>query len=242
MKNTLRNTLPKFFLIGLLSLLPAACSKKSPDISAPAPKAETKTFDNSGAGNAVSQANRDAQVVPNDQKTPLDTSKAADSELSKRSTDDLLLDMGLGLHNQGRDDEAREAFEDAFLNSGNAKAVSNLGNYEFLDGNYAKAKEYYQLAVDTDPDFAEGWYNLGNAVYALGKGKSETGKTTLSEAAASEAESYYRKSLELKPDFKMAQENLVRLLLQMDRPEEAAVYLKAAKESAQKASAQKPSQ
>jgi len=44
--------------------------------------------------------------------------------------------------------------------------------------------------------------------------------------ALSEAEQCFRQALKLDPDFTFARDNLGRLLLAMNRPEEAAVYLK----------------
>jgi len=137
-----------FFLMALLLLLLAACSKE-PDSSA----LKDESAASGNAGNAMSKENRHAEGISNEQKAQSDTPKAVEPEPLK-SLDSMFLDMGLVLHKDGRDAEAREAFEDALLyNPRNAPCLSNLGNYEFLDGNYAGAKEYYQQAVDADPNF-----------------------------------------------------------------------------------------
>ena len=126
--------------------------------------------------------------------------------------DRVLLNFGLALHEVGRDTEARAAFEEAVsVNPKNAPSLNNLGNYEFLAGRYAEAKKFYQRAVESDPTFAEAWYDLGNAVIALGEPWGD-------------AEQHYRHALQLSPDLTLAQDNLARLLLAMNRPREAADY------------------
>jgi tetratricopeptide (TPR) repeat protein len=128
--------------------------------------------------------------------------------------DRVLLNMGLSLHEIGRDAGARAAFEEAAaLNPQNAPALNNIGNYEFLEGRYAEAKTYYQRAIEADPGFAEAWYDLGNAVIALGEPWAG-------------AEAHYRHALKLSPDLILAQDNLGRLLLAMNRPDEAAAWFK----------------
>jgi len=232
MKNNPRNAWRMAFLVALLLLLPAACGRKSPDNSTPK-AAIKKTSVTSDADNAASQENRDAQVAANDQKTPPDTPKDADTK-PVASIDDIFLDIGLASHDLGRDDEACFAWEQALLfNPRNVVAMNNLGNLEFLYGNYAEAKKYYQQASCTNPDVDVSWYNLGNAVIALSQQQSDAAS---SKAAMSEAEQYYRYALYLNPDFALAQGNLARLLRAMNRPDEADAI------DPQKTNAKKPSQ
>jgi len=142
-------------------------------------------------------------------------------KIGPTNLDRVLLNFGLALHEVGRDTEARAAFEEAVsVNPKNAPSLNNLGNYEFLAGRYAEAKKYYERAVASDPDFAEAWYDLGNAAVALGQSLSEAEKLR----SFGEAEQHYRRAIKLSPDLLMAKDNLARLLLEMNRPKEAAEY------------------
>ena len=203
-----------FLPVALLLLLPAGCSKK-PDTSAP--KAEPKT-----AANVVSQENRDAQAVPNDQQTPPDTAKDADLAASgTMSLDNQLCDEGQALVKAGRNEEAREKYEDALLlNPKNASALSSLAKFKVDDGDWAGAKEYLLESLSADPKFGPAWNNLAVVTMALG------GKDSLSQAA-----DYMRQAVSLKPDVMAFQMNLGNVLLKAGRAEEAIPYLKAASDT-----------
>jgi len=207
MENNPRNASRMFFLIALLLLLPAACSKK-PDSSAP--KGEPKA-----AANAVSQENRDVSAVPNDHQTPPDTTKDADIAPTQ-PRDRTLYDEGKALAEAGRNDEARKKFEDAVnLNPRNALALNYLAKYELDDGNKATAKEYLLRAVNADPEVGEIWNNLSVITMSLGEKDWEK-----------EAVQCMRQAVSLSPDVTAFQFNLGNLLVRVGRPEEAIPYLK----------------
>jgi len=164
-----------------------------------------ETYGNVGYG--LSGAKRFEEAIPYYQQALFYMRKIGLTNLDR-----VLLNMGLAMHEVRRDAEARKAFEEAAaINPKNAPALNNVGNYEFMDGRYAEAKKYYQKAVEADPQFAEAWYDLGNAVFSLGEPWSEV-------------ERLYRHALEIDPELTIARDNLARLLLQMNRPDEAAAY------------------
>jgi len=202
-----------------LLLLPAACSKEP---GSSAPKDEIKKISDN---NAVSQENRDAQAVPNDQQASSDAPQATDPAPSE-SIDKTFTDIGEAARDAGRDNEAREAFEDALLfNLGNLIALSSLGKYEFDDGNYAGAKAYFQQMITTNPDISEGWNNLAVATLQLD-----------GDDGLGEAEQYFRQAVYLMP-IGAFQMNLANVLLKMNRPEEAIPYLKAVSATGSEAAA-----
>ena len=68
------------------------------------------------------------------------------------------------------------------------------GNFYFDAEDYNKAVEYYNKAVELNPNYGTAWNNIGVAYYNLGN--------------YNKAVEYYNKSLELNPDYDIAWNNL----------------------------------
>ena len=94
---------------------------------------------------------------------------------------------------------------------------NNLGILSVQDRQGEEAVREYQKAIDLNPDFAEAYDNLGNALGRLGRG--------------AEAVERYQKALELDPENVKAHSNLGVALGRMGRPSEAIGHLEKALES-----------
>jgi tetratricopeptide (TPR) repeat protein len=94
-------------------------------------------------------------------------------------------------------------------------ALNALGNALFTAGRPGEALVHYQAAVRVKPDYAQAYYNLGNA---LGKTPGR-----LSEAVAP-----YEEAIRLQPDFLEAHFNLAVAFLKLSvRTGEARQHLEA---------------
>lgn len=93
-----------------------------------------------------------------------------------------------------------------------ASCTINRGTLQFELGNYQKAAELYQLAVELNPNCIEGWYNLGNVLDDLGR-------------SVEAAESYY-KGLELDNSCANIHFNLAIVLTQLGKEEVAELHWK----------------
>jgi len=127
----------------------------------------------------------------------------------------LLLNLALAMHKTGRGGEARKTLEDAFIaDPKNASFLDAAGDYEYLTGNYAGAKEHYLQASEADPSLDKAWYGLGNASYRMGDTAS--------------AIKYYRQTISTNPFAVEAHGNLGSLLAQTGQWDEAIAELKTA--------------
>jgi len=76
--------------------------------------------------------------------------------------------------------------------------LKSRGDKYFRDGELARAEEYYRQALAANPEFAEAWNSLGNALCLQGR--------------HAEATACYQKAIALKPDYAGAYNNLGNLL------------------------------
>jgi tetratricopeptide (TPR) repeat protein len=103
--------------------------------------------------------------------------------------------------------EATEALNKAVqLNPGNAqgaaKAYFNMGANLVNSGQAANATEFFKKATDTDPTYAEAWYQLGSTSMMKGTVDPKTGQQTYPPDTATALKKY----LELQPNGAHAQE------------------------------------
>jgi tetratricopeptide (TPR) repeat protein len=103
--------------------------------------------------------------------------------------------------------EATEALNKAVqLNPGNAqgaaKAYFNMGANLVNSGQAASATEFFKKATDTDPTYAEAWYQLGSTSMMKGSVDPKTGQQTYPPDTAPALQKY----LELQPSGSHAQE------------------------------------
>src|SRR5207253_5717876 len=109
-----------------------------------------------------------------------------------------LNNMGLVWYARGVDDKARDYFKRAAReNNDFAQPRSNLGALEFNAGNYKEAASLFESAIEIDPRFQDGRYNLAVSYLRLGQ------EADASNAPALEwykkAEVQYRRFIELFP-------------------------------------------
>ncbi len=102
--------------------------------------------------------------------------------------------------NQGKDEEAIKAIEDAKLeNPNDAALMQSEADMYYKLGNIEKYKELMEKIVANDPENPDLLYNLGVSASRLGDNDQAMG--------------YYKKALELKPDYPAAQINMAALIL-----------------------------
>ncbi len=93
-------------------------------------------------------------------------------------------------------------------------AYNNMGNLRRADGDLTGAKTAYEMALQIDPNFARGHYNLGMTLKGLG---------CLKDAIAA-----YQQAIELNPTYPEAYQNLGVVLLKLGLvPESLAAFGKA---------------
>ncbi len=108
--------------------------------------------------------------------------------------------LGLLAHQQGRDIEAIEHYQQAIrAHSGYSEALCNLGMIFAGQGRQQQAVSLFQAAIQAKPDNMEAYNNLGGALVKQGRYR--------------EAESCFRQALRLKPEAPEPRRNLELLLL-----------------------------
>ncbi len=102
--------------------------------------------------------------------------------------------------NQGKDEEAMKALEDAKKENPNDTALMQAEADVFYKlGNIAKYRELMEKIVANNPENPDLLYNLGVSASRLGDDEN--------------AMKYYKKTLELKPEYAAAQINIAALIL-----------------------------
>jgi tetratricopeptide (TPR) repeat protein len=125
--------------------------------------------------------------------------------------------LAAALKNLGRTEEAIQELQTSLRHTpNNPEALNLLGSIlTYQPGRLAEAVEKLEAAVDAAPKFSEAHNNLAIAlVKTPGRGF--------------DARMHFEEALRLNPDFVLARINLVKLLIAMDRPQDAAKELKAA--------------
>ena len=84
----------------------------------------------------------------------------------------------------------------------------------FQEGRYAEAGQRFQQAVNTDPNDADGYYNLAATYHRLGKVNNQP-------AELQQAESYYHLCLDKNPNHLDCHRGLAVLLVEENRPQDA---------------------
>ncbi|WP_431857490.1 tetratricopeptide repeat protein [Azospirillum sp.] len=129
----------------------------------------------------------------------------------------MLYNAGIGLHGQGRLEDAVTAFRDAVdADPTFAEAHFNLGNTLAHGGRWDEAVEAYRAAAGLAPNAAEPSFALGVAYEQLGHARAAAGHRI--EAAAA-----YRAALLFRPEAPMAHVALGKVLLEQGRAADAAV-------------------
>jgi tetratricopeptide (TPR) repeat protein len=120
--------------------------------------------------------------------------------------------LGMVLGRLGRHQAALAAYAEALaLWPAYPEALNNRGAALQALGRPEEAAASFRAAIGARPDYAEAWGNLGNTLRLLGK----------TEDAAVEAESAYRRQLELAPDDPVALSNLAATLKERQHDDEA---------------------
>lgn len=109
--------------------------------------------------------------------------------------------LGLACHNLNEIELAEKYYNKGLdLNPNSFEIFHNLGNLEAKKKNYQKAREFYEKTIGLYPKDAETFYNIAK-IYTDFEGKLDLGKQ------------YYKRAIELEPDFFMAYNNLASIYL-----------------------------
>ena len=117
------------------------------------------------------------------------------------TTDNIIAEcnLGLALHESGKDDEALQHFENSIrINRHQPEVLSSLGVFYLEQGRVEDSLAYLQEALEIEPRLQDGHYNLGNTYLAIGK--------------ANEAMAEYQRALEIEPDDTDSLNNLAWIL------------------------------
>lgn len=136
--------------------------------------------------------------------------------------------LGISLFAQGRTAEAIEAFRAALALRDDPLTRVDLAAALAAAGQHGAARDEYRRALAADPHNALGWYNYANLL-----------RVRSGDLAA--AEDAYRRALELRPGLAEAHLNLAALLLERERPAEAAASLRRALELGERDAPWRPS-
>lgn len=132
----------------------------------------------------------------------------------RRASEALRLNHeGLAQLDQGKDEEARQAFDAALaLDAENAAAHSNLSSLESQAGHYEQALAHARAAVAAEPEAAVHHYNLGHLLALMGRDEQAL-------------ESLHR-AVKLDAGYASAFNELGNVYLHLDRPAEAEEVLR----------------
>ncbi len=107
--------------------------------------------------------------------------------------------LGLVWYARGDDERARRFYIRAIReNNDAAQPRSNMGVLEFENGNYVEATKFFESAIEIDPRFENGRYNLALSWLRVGQKAVAEGKDPT--AAYQNAETQYRRMFELFPN------------------------------------------
>lgn len=121
-------------------------------------------------------------------------------------------------------DEAMVELKEAVrLKPDMAEARFNLGILEEEKSRPEAAEPWFQQAVELDPALAEAWFRLGNVVLSRAQGKPGGADTPETKALLVRARECYGRALKVNPGYTEALYNVILVLLQEKRVEEAEV-------------------
>ncbi len=168
---------------------------------------ELKSIKFSGVETEFVATNKEnGEVEPFDSKQTRDLSVKSGTYIKpeERKTEskmgEIAKNIALIYMNQGKDEEAIKAIADARKENPEDSALMQAeADMYYKQGNVAKYKELMELIVAKDPENPDLLYNLGVSASRLGDNE--------------QALSYYKKALELKPDYSSAQINVAALIL-----------------------------
>ncbi|WP_103863907.1 tetratricopeptide repeat protein [Aquimarina sp. I32.4] len=123
-----------------------------------------------------------------------------DVRVSDSKKGEIAKNIALIYMSQGKDEEAIAAIDDAKKENPNDSALMQAeADVYYKLGNVAKYKEIMEKIVANDPENPDLLYNLGVSASRLGDNEQAVG--------------YYKKALELKPDYAAAQINIASIIL-----------------------------
>ncbi|SHI49368.1 tetratricopeptide repeat protein [Aquimarina spongiae] len=168
---------------------------------------ELKTIGFSGVATEFVATNKETgEVEPFDSKQTRDLIVKSGTHIKpeERVTDskkgEIAKNIALIYITQGKDEEAMKAIEDAKVENPNDTSLLQAEADVFYKlGNLEKYKEIMEQIVANDPENPDLLYNLGVSASRLGDND--------------QALDYYKKTLELKPDYTAAQINVAALIL-----------------------------
>ena len=150
--------------------------------------------------------------------------------------------LGFGLAQQGRHQEAVEAYERALeIEPDYGFAHNNLGNALDKVGRHEEAIGHFRKALELDPAYSEAHHNLTNVLVEenrleealehareavrlrpdFAEAQNNLGNLLTRRGDAAEGVSHYRSALELKPGYAEAHNNLANALVALGRLREA---------------------
>ncbi len=131
-----------------------------------------------------------------------------------------LLDLGILLAEQSKVDEAISCWQRLIvLQPGHAQAHHNLGVAMAQKGQPAEAIRYLERALALKPDYAEANFNLGNVLCNLKSREDDRREAGVER---------FREAIRLRPSYIEPLYNLGSVLTELNRPAEAAIWLRQA--------------
>lgn len=125
-----------------------------------------------------------------------------------------LNELAVTLSEQGKYEESEACFRRALqIDPNDAASHCNLGHLFLIQRRFAESIVCLQQALALRGDFCDAWNNLAGATQGLGL-------TTNDALALQDAEGYYRRALEIKPDAADVHVNLGMLCLMQGRYQE----------------------
>ncbi len=92
--------------------------------------------------------------------------------MDKGDNTEIYVAIGNAYINKGENDKALEWYQKADVSKiKDFNVLYNIGVIFYNNFKYDKAAEFFKMAVDHNPDFKEGWYQLGITYVALNKQK-----------------------------------------------------------------------
>jgi tetratricopeptide (TPR) repeat protein len=144
---------------------------------------------------------------------------------------DGLLALGVLLAEHDQRSEAIEQWRAVVrLNPAHCQAVHNLGVAFAQNGDAEESAQYLRRALELKPDYAEAHYNLAN-VFNSNEDRGKSAKALGAKdrhRKRNEAVEHYLAAVRIRPDYIESYHNLGSVLIDLQRPAEATVWLRQA--------------